>query len=74
MVSTASPYKFPDAILEAFAIKIEGNLEEKINKINNLTNSKIPVAIENMLAKEIEEKHPLKIGDIKKKVMEILER
>ncbi|NLD17814.1 MAG: threonine synthase [Tissierellia bacterium] len=74
VVSTASPYKFPDAILEAFAIKIEGNLEEKINKINNFTNSKIPVAIENMLAKEIEEKHPLKIGDIKKKVMEILER
>lgn len=74
VVSTASPYKFPNAILEAFGIEIEGNLEDKINKVYAYTNSKTPLAIKNMLTKEIKTKEPLEIGEIKDKVIEILER
>lgn len=74
IVSTASPYKFPDVVLEALMEKSDGDLEGKIAKISSISKTKIPSSIENMLSIDLKEKTPLEIQDIKVEVKQILER
>lgn len=74
IVSTASPFKFPEVVLEALGGESPKELKDKINLISELTNTKVPKVIEKMLINKVEDKKPLEVEQMKVKVMEILER
>lgn len=74
IVSTASPYKFPDSVLEGLGIENKGDVVEKIPILSKSSNTKIPKSIESLISKKIENKQPLKVEEIKETVKEIVER
>lgn len=53
IMSTASPYKFPDAILDAFQADAEEDPFEKLNHIYDITNLEIPRNLKNLKDKKI---------------------
>lgn len=52
MLSTASPYKFPEAVAEAFDLSFE-DYREAIEKITSLTKTNIPSPLQNLAEKKI---------------------
>lgn len=74
ILSTASPYKFPDSVLEGLGIDNNGDIVEKIENLSKFSDTKAPGNIETLLTKNFKEKEPLEIEEIRETVIEILER
>lgn len=68
IVSTASPYKFSKAVLNALSIEVMEDEMENINKISEITKLKIP----SFLSYPTNEKEVYSIVKIKKKLKEMI--
>ena len=71
ILSTASPYKFPDAVLKALGEDPEMSLEEKEKLISKITGSQIPKQISGLFDGEAESKEIISIQEMMGKVEEM---
>lgn len=72
VVSTANPYKFPQAVLKAIANEKEDNADKASKKLRNATGMDIPDAIKELANKPILHNRMVKKEDIFNAVMDIL--
>lgn len=72
IISTASPYKFPEAVLRALGIETDGLSDaDLLNKLNELSGVAYPEAIEGLLEAEVRHNTTIDIEDMKATVEEI---
>ena len=73
IASTASPYKFPEAVLEALAPDFEStDLISALEEVRTLTHNPFPAAIEEALSGEIVHDKVVSISEMKKAVKDFL--
>ncbi len=71
VLSTASPYKFPDAVLKALGKDGRGSLEEKEELISKITGNQIPEQISQLFDRDLDTKEIISIGEMTGKVEEM---
>lgn len=71
VLSTASPYKFPDAVLKALGENREMSLEEKEKLISKITGGQIPKQISGLFEDDPESKEIISIEEMMGKVEEM---
>lgn len=72
IISTASPYKFPEAVLTALDIDTDGLSDaDLLSKLNEVSGVDYPEAIEGLLEAEVRHHTTIDIDDMKAKVEEI---
>lgn len=74
IVSTASPYKFVDPVLQAIQLETSGTLQEKIYRVAEMTGTTIPESIVAIANADIQPKHIIDKTEIKDRVKELLEK
>lgn len=74
VVSTASPYKFVDPVLQAIQLETNGTLQEKIYRLAEVTGTTIPESIVAIANADIQPKHIIDKTEIKDRVKELLEK
>ncbi len=72
IASTASPYKFPESILECFEEQEELSDFEKLEKLNNITGAEIPLPICSLKDKKIIFKEIIDKENMADKIYDIL--
>ena len=70
VLSTASPYKFSAAVLEALGEDLTGSDEGNMNKCHEITGADIPVGLAGIFKKPIVHKDVIEISDMKAYVIE----
>lgn len=72
IISTASPYKFPEAVLTALDIGTDGLSDaDLLSKLNEVSGVAYPEAIEGLLEAEVRHYTTIEIDEMKAKVEEI---
>ena len=72
IISTASPYKFPEAVLTALDIDTDGLSDaDLLSKLNEVSGVAYPEAIEGLLEAEVRHYTTIEIDEMKAKVEEI---
>lgn len=74
IVSTASPYKFVDPVLQAIQLETSGTLQEKIYRLAEVTGTTIPESIIAIANEAIQPKYVIDKTEIKDRVKELLEK
>lgn len=74
VVSTASPYKFVDPVLQAIQLETSGTLQEKIYRLAEVTGTTIPESIIAIANENIQPKYVIDKTEIKNRVKELLEK
>jgi threonine synthase len=70
VLSTASPYKFSAAVLEALGEELTGSDEGNMNKCHDITGAEIPSGLAGIFKKPIIHKDVIEISDMKAYVIE----
>ena len=70
VLSTASPYKFSAAVLEALGEELTGSDEGNMNKCHEITGAEIPAGLANIFKKPIIHNDVIEISDMKSYVIE----
>ena len=70
MLSTASPYKFSAAVLEALGEELTGSDEGNMNKCHDITGADIPAGLAGIFKKPIVHNDVIEISDMKTYVIE----
>ena len=70
VLSTASPYKFSAAVLEALGEELTGSDEGNMNKCHEITGAAIPAGLANIFKKPIIHNDVIEISDMKSYVIE----
>lgn len=65
IVSTASPYKFPDSVLKALAREIPQDLLDQLARVREILGGPLPPAVKVLMEKEPLEKTRLSTGEIR---------
>lgn len=74
VISTASPYKFPQTILKAISIcPFKGNQTDAIQQIFFKTHIKVPVSLKNLIKFSTKNKKVINIKMIEKEIKKILQ-
>lgn len=71
ILSTASPYKFPSAVLDSLGEKVEGDPIQDINKLSKISETKIPDQMKSVLNKQNLKKEIISKEEIRSKLDEI---
>ena len=69
VLSTASPYKFSRAVLEALGEDASGSDEDNMNKVREVTGAPIPEGLAGIFAREILHNDVIDIADMKEYVI-----
>ncbi len=70
VLSTASPYKFSAAVLEALGEELTGSDEENMKKVRGITGAEVPSGLAGIFAKPVIHKDVIDISDMKSYVIE----
>ena len=65
VLSTASPYKFSRAVLEALGEELTGSDEANMNKVREVTGAPIPEGLAGIFSREIRGKDVIDIAEMK---------
>ena len=70
VLSTASPYKFSAAVLEALGEELTGSDEGNMQKCHDITGAEIPAGLAGIFKKPIVHNDVIEISDMKSYVIE----
>ena len=74
IIATASPYKFPESILDALKLTEKEKEKSNLSKISSLSNTKIPESILDIEKREIRFNECIDIGKEKEFLLKYIER
>jgi len=73
IISTASPYKFSDAILSSLEFKVPDLIEDRIKLVSKISNTDIPNNLVEIINLKLSKNEKFEIENIYKSILEFLE-
>ena len=70
MLSTASPYKFSAAVLEALGEELTGSDEGNMQKVRDITGAEIPSGLAGIFSRPVVHKDVIETTDMKQYVID----